>query len=226
MAPDLGSARPIIGVLAGEDFPLARLAELLKTAGYVAAADRGADRCLAAGRAPDVLLGDLDSVRPETVRSAPVVLELPDQNLSDADKLLAHLGECARRQPGTPVVVAAMEGDRLDHVLATLQSVARANLPLTLVLRNGYARVVTAGQSLAVPHLGPRRVSALPLTASHVRLTGVRWPVDGALDPLGLTSLSNEAEPNARAIVTVQSGAVAVIWEASPSEPAPWTLTP
>jgi thiamine pyrophosphokinase len=213
----------IVGVLAGEDFPLSRLAALLSEAAYVAAADRGADRCLAAGRPANILLGDLDSVRPETVRDAAAVLELPDQNFSDADKLLAHLAAVSTRFPQSPIALACTEGDRLDHVLATLQSVARARVPLTIVLRTGYARVIPAAHAFSLPHFGPRRVSILPLTASDVTVTGVQWPVDGPLDPLGLTSLSNMILADARAQIAVRTGAVAVIWEASPAESPPWT---
>lgn len=189
----------VLGVLAGRDLAPGALEAWLAWADLVVAADGGADLCRAAGREPDVIVGDLDSIS-----DASGLEPDPDQDSSDADKLLAYLGAHGHLHPK----IIGVEGDRLDHVLATLLScVRRSAVQAELILRRGSARVLTVG-TLEVEAQG--RVSILPLIRSVVTATGLRWPLDrSVLEAKGLVSLSNEMVGE-RLNVTVHEGAVAI----------------
>lgn len=202
----------VLGVLAGRDLAPGALEAWLAWADRVIAADGGADLCRAAGREPDAIVGDLDSIS-----DASGLRPDPDQDSSDADKLLARFAHEGHRS----VTLIGVEGDRLDHVLATLLSVARVegHPVCRLVLRSGTARIVAAGGDLEQGASG--RVSLIPLSPSRVTLTGVRWPLrSAALEPRGRVSLSNEMVGDRLSLV-VHEGLVALFLEtgAYPIEP-------
>ncbi len=197
-----GSAPRVLGVLAGRDLAPGALEAWLAWADRVVAADGGADLCRAAGREPDAIVGDLDSISDATG-----LVRDEDQDTSDADKLLAFL----KAEGHAEATLIGVEGDRLDHVLATLLSVARSRLRCRIVLRSGSARVVGADGILRQDARG--RVSVIPLAPSRVTLLGVRWPLhDAVLDPLGLVSISNEMVEK-RLSLAISKGLVALFLE-------------
>ena len=198
-----GAPRKVLGVLAGSDLAPGALEAWLAWADRVVAADGGADLCRAAGREPDVIVGDLDSIADPSGLTPD-----PDQDTSDADKLLALL----KREGHRSATLIGVEGDRLDHVLATLYSCARAECFFwPLVLRRGSVQVL--GPECILGRGVRGRVSLMPIVRSRVTVTGLRWPLeDATLDPLGLVSLSNEID-GPRLSVTVSEGVVALFLE-------------
>ena len=208
-----GDAFPprVLGVLAGRDLAPGALEAWLAWADRVVAADGGADLCRAAGREPDAIVGDLDSIGDATG-----LVRDEDQDTSDADKLLAFLDREGVRE----ATLIGVEGDRLDHVLATLCSCARARaFSWPLVLRSGSVRLL--GPGCVLEEEGRGRVSLVPLVRSRVTATGLRWPLDHAvLDPLGLVSISNEIAGD-RLAVTVAEGVVALFVETGAYPPVP-----
>ncbi len=208
----------VLGVLAGRDLAPGALEAWLAWADRVVAADGGADLCRAAGREPDSIVGDLDSIS-----DASGLVADRDQDSSDADKLLAYLsGEEA-------VTLIGVEGDRLDHVLATLYSCARSEIQdLQIVLRTGMCFVRRGFRSEWWACTG--RVSLIPLGRCRVTLEGVRWPLrNRVLEPLGLVSLSNEVVGEMRrdwgpgVDLTVFKGVAALFVSADPlPDPSSW----
>ena len=179
----VGSPTPkVLGVLAGRDLAPGALSAWLAWADRVVAADGGADLCRAAGREPDAIVGDLDSIADPSG-----LVRDEDQDTSDADKLLAHL----EREGVAEATLIGVEGDRLDHVLGTLYSCARSPLGCRLALRAG-AGFVRKAFTVEAWHCAGR-ISLMPLGRCRVSLKGVVWPLHHAvLEPLGLVSLSNE----------------------------------
>ena len=187
----------VLGVLAGADLPPELLALWARSATRIYAADGGADRLLALGLKPHVVVGDMDSLDPiwrdaarEDLANVELVLGT-DQETSDADKLLALL---AGRGYESVTLVGA-EGDRLDHLLATLGSAAAVpSLEVSLGLRTGWGRVLRRGVALFDLPEGAT-VSILPITTCYaVSANGLQWPLSGADLALGgKVSLSNRA---------------------------------
>lgn len=188
--------RRILGVLAGGDLPLGRLAAWADSAETILAADAGVSRLLACGRDADVVVGDLDSARSEDLaRTRAEVIRVADQETTDAEKLLALAA--GRRIAG--ITLAGLEGDRLDHLLAALYAGVASGLEVSVALRAMWGRIVRAGESVSFGARPGTVVSLLPLAAAEgVSLRGVRWPVSPegngrsfAAD--GRFSVSNEA---------------------------------
>ena len=135
----------ILGVLAGNDMPTDLLNKWAASADILVAADAGADLLLQAGRRPDIVVVDLDSLSDEARLSATDIAQITDQNYTDCDKLLRVCTERAL----FPLTLTCVEGDRLDHVLAALNSVAKSSIVsyVTIALRQGLGWILSPGST-------------------------------------------------------------------------------
>lgn len=162
---------------------------LITGAPYVIAVDGGVALCLAAGRNPDVCIGDFDSAAPgdlELARSSgSVVITHPaEKDESDLDLALAH----ARGAGLGPVTVTAAFSGRVDHTIAALGALlSAADLPSVGVEPDAVYHVLDArvrpelrldlpiGTTLSAFAADPQTV---------VTLEGVRYPLTS--EPLEL----------------------------------------
>lgn len=193
----------VLGVLAGRDMPLGLLGRWAESADFVFAADAGLDRLLEAGAEPDFVVGDFDSSEAYS-RFQHKLVHDPSEESTDTDKLLAL---AASRGFGC-ITLASVEGDQLDHMLATLHSAARSSIQVRLALRTGIGWVLKPDHAVSVKTHPGRRVSLLPLAeVQGASISGVRWPFERRdLHPSGLGSISNRAvEEHVKA--ELQSGA-------------------
>jgi len=167
---------------------------LLRQADDVVAADGGAALCLAAGRLPDLAVGDFDSLAEsdeKALRMADVLIERhpAEKDATDLDLALDAVVRRGHRR----VTVTACIGGRLDHTLAVLGSMAHhASLEIDVLepdvsgwvigSRNGRAATLDlAGQESLV--------SVFAMDAGvTVTLEGFRYPLNEARLPV-LSSL-------------------------------------
>lgn len=174
--------------------PAAALAACLSRAVAVVAADGGAAAAIAAGRMPDRVIGDLDSLAPGTVPPERVV-RVAGQDDTDLEKCLSRID--------APLVLGAgFLGGRVDHSLAAMNVLARRGAA-------GAAPCVLLGEADAVFAVPRRvslalragdRVSLFPMAPVTGRDEGLRWPIAGiAFAPDGRVGTSNEvAAPDGR----------------------------
>jgi thiamine pyrophosphokinase len=193
--------------LGGSPPPIERWKTWALGAHHLVAADGGADPLLAAGFRP-VVVGDLDSV--QTDLAGLTVHHEPDPDHSDVEKALAYISQT---YPGADLVITALEGDRLDHVLASLGACVAYGGPIRLVTGNSVGRVLRAGERQVLPLLPGARISLLPLGMARASMAGVKWPFQSEVLALGgFLSLSNVAtEPEVT--VEVQAGAALALYE-------------
>lgn len=161
------------------------------------------------GIVPDAVVGDLDSVSGEALASGLDIYKFDDPNTTDCDKLLAWV----EAQGHFQIDLIGVEGDRLDHVLATLGSCAKSRLKIRLVLRTGLGYVLRSGSHRLETTTGDR-ISLLPIVESTgVSASNVQWPFDQAVMSLtGFVSVSNVALSN-EVEVGLESGALLVVVE-------------
>ncbi|MCG9895794.1 MAG: thiamine diphosphokinase [Fimbriimonadaceae bacterium] len=203
----------VLAVLNGADLETSQLLAWADQADAVYAADGGANRLLASGRSP-VVVGDLDSVDPSLLGRASEVVRIHDQDRTDCDKLLDHIQAAGH----SAAVVTGLEGDRLDHTLAALQSMVGRPLTLGLRLRRMAGRIIRPGEEVHPSCRAGSALSLIPLTAcSGVEMRGVRWPLQAAeLTPGRSLSISNESLD--RPSVLVAEGTAACLWTVDPEE--------
>lgn len=180
----------VLGVLAGGDCPPEMLKKWAASADILLAADAGVDRLLAAGFEPDVAVGDFDSIS-EAARSMgfEMVVE-QNETYTDCDKLLlfAHINGWDE------ISLICVEGDRLDHLLATLHSCIATPQKVRIIFRTGLGTVLKPGNH-ALDVTPGHTVSILPLLPiPSIDVAGVQWPLQRERLILGETvSISNVA---------------------------------
>jgi len=191
-------------------------APLLKAAGFVIAADAGADLCIALGRAPDLFVGDADSVTHSTLellaeRGVELRIAPSDKSVSDLDLALG----AARERGGVAPVVTAAWGGRADHAIAVIGSLFDAwDLRPEIVEPGSFSGWVLAPggrEELSVGGAG-RILSLLagPRGAS-VSVSGARWPLSHEhLEPLSRRGLSNVVTDES-AHIAIHEGSVLVL---------------
>jgi thiamine pyrophosphokinase len=205
-------------VVAGGDPPAPDAAADLPDGAYVIAADSGLDHALALGLDVDVVVGDLDSVRPETLAAAVergvTVVRYPEAK--DATDLELALDLAAGRRPSRLVVVGG-GGGRTDHLLAAalLLSAERYAAVPTLEARFGRARltVIRPGHPATLTGEPGELVSLLPVhgPARGVTTGGLLYPLADEDLVAGTTrGVSNElAAPSGS--VRVREGALVAV---------------
>ena len=111
-------------ILADGEFPRhPHLLEMLKSASCVVCCDGAADKLLAFGREPDWIVGDLDSVSPETKsRFADRAVKFFEQETNDLAKAFRF---CKEKNLAVSAVIGA-SGAREDHLLGNLSRFAEA----------------------------------------------------------------------------------------------------
>ena len=201
--------------LGGELVAGPRIKAALDGADIVIAADGGAASLERIGFAPDVLVGDLDSIPDarleELRRTVPEILRYPTRK--DATDAELALGEALARGATEITVVGAFGGPRVDHELAnvlllTAPSIRDRDVRLLTELFEAWA--VCNSERIFVAEPGDT-VSLLPVgdTVAGVTTDGLEWKLDQAALTLGSTyTVSNAA---ARGLVSVSVGTGTVI---------------
>ncbi len=216
----MGRMTKALGVLAGLDMPDSLLQKWALSADLALAADAGAHRLLSVGVPPSVIVGDFDSLHQGMVSEVLAeMIHLPDQESTDCDKLLQHAQSIKLEQ----ITLIAVEGDRLDHMLATIHSAAKAEIGVRLALRDGIGWILKAGEERVFKTRPGRRVSLLPITTiESVSFQGVEWPLEkSALSPLGPTSISNRTTGD-KVSVHMLDGAAVLFLEIPEEELPQW----
>ena len=184
----------------------------------VIAADGGAVSLDRLGRAPDRLVGDLDSIPEELLArlvGADVVIERHPADKEASDTELAI--EAALVAGATQIVLlGATGGPRLDHELANvllLADPALAGRDVRIVHGPTTLRVLHDGGRLTLDGVAGDLVTLLPVggDATGVGIDGVRWPLAGATLNVGRSrGLSNEVT-TPPAAVSLERGTLLVV---------------
>jgi thiamine pyrophosphokinase len=213
-------------VVAGGDAVPKRALDGIPTDALVIAADSGVDYALALGIAVDVAIGDFDSVTAEGLDAVEAagaeIIRYPADK--DATDLELALDEAVARGAATVVVIGG-HGGRLDHLLANASLLAAPKYATVAIsARWGPADVVIvrAGTSVLSGAVGST-VSLLPVhgPAIGVRTSGLRYPLDGEVLPLGTSrGVSNVFDaPTAR--VSVETGTLLAVLPGNDDEGNP-----
>ncbi len=152
------------------------------------AVDGGTEMARKYGKAPELLLGDMDSVQPATLAEIDPerVLHVLDQDTTDFDKAL--------RLVAAPIILGVgFLGGRVDHQMAALNSLARHRAAPVILLGEEDA-IFRVPDHLALDLDPGTRISLHPLMQARVDTKGLRWPVtDAVMSADGFFSQSNEA---------------------------------
>lgn len=200
-------------VFIGGDSPDPRVTAHLPETALVFAADSGWEHAMALGRTPDVLVGDMDSIRVEDLahaRASAVVVEFPvDKDLTDTELVLLE----ARARGCASVTVVSGRGDRLDHVLGMIHSLAACPVPVTAFIGDTRLDVAVPERHVSLSVTAGAIVSLIPIggDAHGVTTHGLKWELaDGKLSARESRGVSNVAQAP-EVDVSVAGGTLAIL---------------
>lgn len=192
-----------------------KIQSLLETADLIIAADSGARYLKKTGYLPHVIIGDLDSIDPDTLaffqkKKVPVQPYPSRKDRTDTEICLDY----ARAQGATHITMLAATGTRLDHTLANvmlLVPLADAGISAAIVDEKNDIRVVKDRTEL-IGTPGDL-VSLIPLTdtVSGVTTTGLSYPLENQPLMMGSTLGISNYFSVSRALISIGSGTLLVI---------------
>ena len=172
------------------------LAAALADASLFVCADGAADNARAYGFEPETIIGDLDSVTPETLARFPGARVVQDQDTerTDTEKAIRHI---LARGGFTEIVLLGASADRLDHVIGHLSLLLRYSDSIRIVLADDRCRAWVQGGEATLDHPAGTVVSffAVGEPADGVTTQGFRYALDDRRLELGAQdSISNVIE--------------------------------
>ena len=200
------------------------VAQLLRASDILIAADGGALHCLALGKVPDVVVGDLDSLDAALVeelasRGSKIERHPVAKNQTDLELAI----ERAIQEGANEILLVAATGGRLDQSLANLLILAQRqwSVPLRVLSNRQFAQVLRDQERMELLDRIGATLSILPLSPQVTGITyqGMAYPLQNATLALGSTrGISNEiiASP---ASVEIQSGILLVVWDLGGEQP-------
>lgn len=175
-----------------------KLAAFVNDDDFLIGADGGTRHCLAIGRTPHLVVGDLDSLEPDTLNELSVQGVKIERHPVEKDATDLELAiESALRHDADEIVLVGTLGGRLDQTLANLLILAQSrwSVPIHLVEGDQMAQIVRGGETVTLTGSVGDTVSVLPLCdeVTGITFTGLKYPLDNFTMPFGSTrGISNE----------------------------------
>ncbi len=207
---------PRVLIFANGELPDSRkAASLIKPDDLIVCADGGSHYALALGLAPDMIIGDLDSVREQdkaAIQAAAVPVQRHPRDKNETDLELA-LQYALEQHPSAVVIIGAL-GKRLDHSLGNLAMLASPALAsLDIRFDDGLEEAFFCRRQSSIEGRAGEIVSLIPWGAAveGVRTEGLKWPLHGeTLYPDKTRGISNELL-GSKASVVIASGLLLII---------------
>ncbi len=190
----------------------ANLTERPREGDLVIAADSGYDNALECGQSPEILVGDMDSLRTKEIPDGVEIYEVPREKDRTDTQLAVDvaLSKGAREL----VLIGGLSG-RLDHTLSNLgllEELHARGVQATICDGENRARFLRNGSTL-IPRGGYTYLSLLAAddTVRGVEIQGVKYPLRGVkLKRTNQYAVSNELTGNC-AFIAVKKGGIFVI---------------
>ena len=209
----MASRRTLIFI--GGDPPHPNVRQHLPTDAYVIAADSGYAHAIAMGLVPNELVGDMDSITPVDLSDARdsnvQITQYPaNKDLTDTEIAIAS----ALKHDSSHITVVSGGGDRFDHVLGMVHSLASIARTIYTTLLIGTSRVsyVSYSKEFLLDTQEGTIVSLLPIGGdATVATTGLQWELDNeTLHSFASRGVSNIATSTS-VTISVTDGLLAVI---------------
>jgi len=187
-------------ILANGDPPSKkRIEELQKAHDLLLATDGAVHKAALLGVSPDLVTGDFDSVSlPLAKRQFPMTefLPTPDQSRGDLEKAII----VALNRGATSITIAGAAGGRIDHTLGNVSLLLRFHNVVQISIVDDWSEIRAISGSDDAPGewvstANPGDTIAMVTFDGRARasVTGVEWPLNDYLLPIGTHAVSNKA---------------------------------
>jgi len=207
-----------VGLVLGGDAPSATDLRLLDSCEKIIACDAGAHALLQSQRRPDLIVGDLDSLDPETFKWADALDVEIQRHPEKKDRTDGELALDAMFQLApTAVLILGGHGGRSAMFLANLRLLRRCHekgLEAVMVGNGESVRFVSGGGELNLVGRTGATLNVLAMDGpAVVSMTGTEWaPDEVALEPREARGVSNAITADG-ARIRVHKGTVLVVTE-------------
>lgn len=200
-------------VLGNGKAPQKSVIQFLKKKNYstLICADGGANHAKKLGLTPDYIIGDLDSVKQQTInfyKSKSKIIRLKRQNDTDVEKCLKF----AINNGFEEAILLGVTGDRLDHTFCNLGIVIKFFKKIKLKL--------IAEDSLLIPYRGQVELQTIPGETislygfdkkTKVTSNGLKYPVLNDPLPFGEKESTSNVALSDRVSLKIRGGIIFVI---------------
>ena len=203
-------------IFIGGDAPDISVRTKLPGPALVIAADSGWAHAVAFGFTPDLLVGDMDSIRPDHLvearaSDAEIIEHSSDKDFTDTELAL----QLARKFEYRHIHLVSGGGDRFDHLLAMVHSLVEHSDEATMTAHIGmqHVRIVTPREAATFSAQPGATISLIPLggNARGVTTNGLQWELKrSTLHSFASRGVSNVATAPS-ITVSLRTGALAVI---------------
>lgn len=187
--------KQILIVGSGEDYNIDKVRAIGGNSNYIIASDGGYDTIIRAGLIPDIVIGDFDSISPDTKIADKIKIERhpAEKDLSDSELCLQY----ALSLKPEKIVMCAVTGSYIDHSLANILNIFRNSSSFTevaIITSNSTICGYENGEHI-IKGLTGRRVSIFfPEPVSGVELEGFKYSFGSKTPGVFEYSLSNVIE--------------------------------
>ncbi len=195
-------------ILANGKPPSKRLFQKFFTsADWFICADGGANTAARFGYAPDLIIGDLDSIEKESlaVFSNANVRKLKDQNSTDLEKALI----AAIREKNSEIVVLGATGGRLDHAIGNLSALAKFSRKAHITFIDNIGTFIAVNHSLEFSLPIGTIISLLPLSrCTGIVTKGLKWNLKNEALELGIRESTSNVVVSSPVNIKVKKGSL------------------
>jgi len=193
-------------IIANGEMPdAALLRDQLEPGTLVVCADGGANTARELGIRPGAIVGDLDSVLPETLahfHDVPVHAD-PSEDTTDLEKAVAW----AIAQGRDEIAIVGALGQRLDHAVGNLGVLPKFHRQATIRVVDGLGTLTYIGREVRFDATPGDIVSLVPLNRCEgVTTSGLRYALDGEALELGTREGTSNVVTSTPVTVRVERG--------------------
>ena len=192
------------------------LARWVQAGDTIICADGGVTHCMALGYRPQVVVGDMDSVDPDTLHRLAadgVELERHPRHKDQTDLELAL--ERALRDGADEVLILGALGGRLDQALANILILAQRPWPVPIAVAEGnqVASVLHGGETVTLRGSRGSTVSLIPLSNEVTGVTygGLEYDLTDAAISLGSTRAVSNVVSESPATISISTGLALIV---------------
>ena len=181
------------------------LLRLVKQSAVFVCADGGANTAARLGLKPDLIIGDLDSIAPVTLRKFRNVQtrRIADQNSTDLEKALSWV----TRKGHKDIVVAGATGRRLDHSLGNLSALVKFSRKARIRFVDDASEVCFVGSEFRFEASPGTVVSLIPLSLCEGIVThGLKWELKNESLRLGFRESTSNMVKSSPVSIRVRRG--------------------
>jgi thiamine pyrophosphokinase len=178
---------------------------------FVIAADGGANWLYEYGIKPDLLIGDLDGVQEEIRNKLPEdrIIQKVDQYSTDFEKAFTWVTQKKIEN----VVVFAMAGKRIDHLLSNFSLVWKFHKKANIeIVHDGWNAHLLPNQKQKYKVRKGMTISLIPFSdCAGITLAGFEYPLQNAVMNQGNVGVSNVATES-QVMIEVKKGRMIAIF--------------